>query len=126
MLVRICYDPGYAFQFCNFLWRSLRIAPGDKNLCPWIFPVYPADGSARIRVGRSSDGAGIRENLTGYDRRCGLRQTSCGELLLNGSAISLSGATTKILHKKIGHRGNYSQNLSTAKGAKGAKEDQDL
>src|SRR5947209_17252921 len=39
---RISYNPGYAFKICNLLRRSLRITSGDKNLCLWIFSVYPA------------------------------------------------------------------------------------
>ena len=71
VLVRVAYNPGYAFKGRYFLRRSLRITAGHQNLCFWILAMDPANGSACILVRGGSYSAGIQDNQIGGGRREG-------------------------------------------------------
>jgi CheY-like chemotaxis protein len=103
VLVRVADDLRHTGQGGEFFRRALRVAAGHDDAGLRILPVYPADGGAGILIGRGRDRAGVQHDNFGFPQFGGAIESPLLELPLNGSAVGLGRATTKILYVKTCH-----------------------
>lgn len=103
VLVGVADDLRHAGQRGEFFGRALCVATGDHDAGLGIFAVYPANGSAGVLVGGSGYGAGIQHDNLSFRQLGGAIESSLLELTLDGGAIGLGRATTKILYVKTRH-----------------------
>src|SRR5215470_13098958 len=89
MLVRVADDLRNTGQGGEFFRRALRVATGHDDAGLRVLPVYPADGSARILIGRGRDRAGVQHNNFGFPQFGGAIKSLLLKLPLNGSAVGL-------------------------------------
>jgi hypothetical protein len=103
VFMRVADDLRHAGQGGEFLGRALRVATGHDDAGLRILSVYPTDGSASILIGRGRDRAGVQHDNFSFCQLGGAIESSLLELPLDGGAVGLGRATTKILYVKTCH-----------------------
>ena len=103
MLVRITDDYTYSRELRQFLWGTLRITTGDKDLSLGILPVDATDAGADILVGRSGDRAGVENNDRSVMRDGGAVEAAVKQFALDGGAVGLGGAAAEVFNEEAGH-----------------------
>ena len=100
MFMGISHHPGHAFQFSDFLRRSLGIAPGYQNSALRVSPMDSPYELAHLRIGRGRDGTRIQDGHGALFQAGGFLKSRLEQLLFQGSAIGLACSTAKIENVK--------------------------
>lgn len=102
--MRIADDVGNTRQCSKFFRSALGITASYDDADGRVGGVEFPDGIPRLGIGSGSYSAGVQHDDVGRFRGRCERTTAFAKLSLDRSAISLGGATAKLLHKKGSHR----------------------
>ena len=98
MLVRVADDETDSWQRRYLLWRPLRVAAGDHDLCFGILAADTANRRTRVLIRARGNRAGVHHNYGGLRRSGSARHPALCELAFESGAVGLSGAAAEVLY----------------------------
>src|ERR1700675_734069 len=98
----IADDPCDAGESGQFFGGALGVTAGDDDTDGGVGGVKLSNGVAGLGVGGGGDGAGVEDDDVGGGGRGSGGVATVEQLALEGSAIGLRGAATRLFDKKSG------------------------
>src|SRR5215469_18071368 len=100
VFMRVADDASNSAKRGNLSRRPLRVTSGNHDLAAGIFAAEAPNGGPRILFSGGRNRASVENHPFCRVQTGGTVQSSLPELVFNGSAVGLRGATTEIFYVK--------------------------